>query len=95
MKLINIIRFLLNLIIFLPLIVISISYFVMIDKHLMANLYGIIIYLLTVPLINIAIEFMICKRNSRFSKSSIAIILSNIVVLIMDYKVAALIGGMF
>ncbi len=95
MRFINIMRFLLNLIVFIPLIVISISYLGIIDKHLMVNLYGIIICLLIVPLVNIAVELMTCKTNSRLSKSSIAIILINVVVLILDYKIAVLIGRMF
>lgn len=89
------IRVLLNLIIFIPLILISISYFSFIDKHLMANLLGIIIFILIVPFFNIAIELIICKARSRLSKTSVAIIIANIMIFLLDYNVVVLIGKKF
>jgi len=96
MKIVNIIRVLLNLIIFIPLIIISVSYYFWIGKNLMAELYGIVLFILIVPFINILIELIIIfKRKLKYSKSSILIILANIVIFFLDFYVAYIIGSKF
>ena len=91
----RIIRGLLNLVVFFPVIVFSLSLFVWIDKYLMAKLLGMIILVIIVPLVNIIVEISIMSVRKAYIKSSILIVVFNIIMLIVNYLVGGFIGMMF